>query len=258
MTNDSMTISNVAIDRIHASITADKLDSIKETIFIVTEGNSWKELPSEGLFRHAAIEESTGIVLMWNDYEAGRKDNLNNKLVCKIVGEYLRSLGLRNQLDLLSWLARGCSISQLDLKFQLNNPIVPMEGLQSFAYEAGLDKWPEISYEGFDSFNNCVSGGKDRKTRPHSVRFSKKGTKKKELFIYDPIEKHEIANAQHWELRLKGDYVKPVIGRLGLHKKDIDKAAKFIVELILGSIEFTWKGEEWPWYRRVKKSPIVM
>ncbi len=258
MTKHSMTISNCAIDRIHVSTTANRLDALKGNIFIVTDGDTWKELPSEGLFQYAAIEESTGIVLMWNNYVEGGKSNLNGKLVCKVVGEYLRKLSLREQLELLSWLSRGCSVSQLDLKFQLNKPVWPIEGLQAVLYETGLEKWPEISYKGFENFNNCISGGKDRKTRPHSVNLTKASTKKIQLFVYDPIEKHGIANAQHWELRLRGDYVKPVIGKLELYRKDVDKAAKFIVDRILSSVDFTYEGKTMPWYRQIKNAPLVM
>lgn len=258
MTQDSMTISNCAIDRIHVATTVDKLDALKKSIYLATDSNSWEEVEPDGRYREAIKDSNTGITIKWNELSETSKNPQNGRVLCTIVGEWLREQDLKTQLVIPVYLDHDYSISRLDLKLQLNNPVVPMGLIQEIAYQTGLDKWHQIDYKGFDGFVNYDSGWKTDKHRSRSVEFRNKSHDKDMLVIYDPLAKHGIANAQHWERRLRGHYVNPVLRKLEPNRKDVELSSRLIAELVFKSIEFTNENSTWGWYNRVKKAPLVM
>lgn len=258
MTQDSMTISNCAIDRIHVAAKVNELDSIKDSIQLLTNSNSWEEIEPSGRYANAIQESGTGIAIKWNDFVEGSKNPQNGKLLCTVVGDWLRSQDLNKQLIIPIFLKEYYSVSRLDLKFQLNNPVVPIAAIQEIAYQTRLNKRYKIDYQGFDGFVNHDSGWKTDEHRSRSVEFRHKSHDKELLSIYDPFVKHGIVNAQHWELRLRGHYVEPVIRKLEPKRKDTKLSSKLIVESILNSIDFTLDNRTWSWYNKIKNAPLVM
>lgn len=258
MSKNSMTISNCAIDRVHIATTTKKREKLIESICHVTRSDSFESIEPSGHYREAIKFNDTGILVKWNELIEGNKNPQNGKVLCTIAGEWLKEQDLQQQLIIPLFLGMSYSISQLDLKFQLNNPEFPIAGIQEMTYQAGLDKYPQIDYKGADGFINHTSGWKSKQHRSDTIEFVNAKHDKSRLVIYDPFEKHKIANAQHWELRLKGTYIEPVLKKLTPNRKNIELSSRLITDLILGSIEFTWDGKTMAWYKRVKEAPLII
>lgn len=253
-----MTISNCAIDRIHVATTVDKLDALKNSVCLATASNSWEDVEPDGRYRESIKDSNTGITIKWNELSETSKNPQNGKVLCTIVGDWLREQSLKTQLVIPVYLNQDYSISRLDLKLQLNYPVCPIVGLQEIAYQTGLGKYPEIDYNGADGFVNHDSGWKADIHRSRTVEFVHAKHDKDRLVIYDPLVTHGIANAQHWERRLRGHYVDPVLRKLEPNRKDVKLSSKLITELVFKSVDFTWKGKTMSWYKQVKNAPIVM
>jgi hypothetical protein len=211
MQQNSTVISSVQLDQINFSLTCREIDNLKALLFELTQSNDWNESPPIRGYSHGELEKHTGLKLFWNDNRLDSKHIMNGRLLCIVPGGYLKTLSLFSQQTILKRLNKAYKVSQLHLKAEVSYSPIAINQIDSWV------KWADKTKRKSAWYGPCLSNvlidssSKETATNSSSLYFPKNYRGKKATVIYDPLFKHGIENAQHWEHRVSDEYLPNVL-----------------------------------------------
>jgi hypothetical protein len=272
MTQDSIRFTNQQIDQINIAGYSFHRHNLKQLIneYFPNTLQLWKPVnPSKGYRYHEILDlplndsncfDNSIIELFYNPSLVNPKAPNNNKFLCIIHGKTLNRLELGDQIKLLLSLSLKFEVTELHIKLQENNPV---KSPQDIAKLIGYNSNNKIKVSDYCSpYKTALYMASlpcEHNPQCESLYFPRDTRKAYiALTIYDPLIKHGIKNALHWELRLKKRYIHPIYPLQYLFVNE-GQIAQAINEIVLGSIHF--KDSDW-WNELTKDinpiKPIVI
>lgn len=258
MEQNSTVISSVQLDQINVSLACEEIDNLKALLFELTQSSNWNELMPMRGYSHGKLEEDTGLKLFWNDNRPDSKHIMNGHLLCIIPGGYLKTLSLFSQQTILKRLNKAYKVSQLHLKAEVSHPPISINQIDDWVKWADKTKRKSAWYGPYRSNVLIDSSSKETATNSASLYFPKNYRGKKATVIYDPLFKHGIKNAQHWEHRVSDEYLPSVLIELLADYESEHDLATVIKGIVFDSIDFKVDKERTRWYEAINKALLAL
>jgi hypothetical protein len=257
MKQNSTVISSVQLDQINVSLVCEEIDNLKALLIELTQSNQWRDLKPMRGYSHGELEKHTGIKLFWNDNRPDSKHIMNGKLLCIIPGGYLKTLNLFMQQTILKRLNKAYKVSQLHLKAEVSYPPISINSLDSWVKLADKTKGNSTWYEPYRSNVLIDSSSKQSGINSPTLCFPKNYRGKKATVVYDPLFKHGIENAQHWEYRVSDEYIDRVLIELLVDYSSEHELATAIKEIVFDSIDFRVGKDRLRQYEAIRQAPLA-